>query len=185
MNETTTKTKATESKVPAGAETEILAMPVPFRPLAVSRMRVIRSSETDFGNVHGVVTPAGTPVEFLTRPEYWQLHANRLRIADTIEAHTDDGVYFARLLVRSVDGTGAAKTRATVALLEVHRFDVLEPDFTATTHKVEMKGPHLRWCVVRIADNKIISDGHDSADVAEAALRNVVRTPVKSRDAAA
>jgi hypothetical protein len=175
---------APESKAPAGAESEVLAMPVPFRPLAVARRSIIVASATNYGNLHGVITPAGTPWDHVLRADFWSLHANNMLVGDSVEVQTDDGRYVGRLLVRSVDGVGLNKTRVTVGQREFTTFDQLEPDYTATTHKVTFEGPHLRWCVRRLSENKIISDGHDSADIAASALKNLTRTPIKQREPA-
>jgi hypothetical protein len=70
-------------------EAEVTAPPKQLRPLAAPRLKIIRSSESDFGNLFGAVTPAGTDFEDVLRPDYWSLHAMKLRIGDTIEVHTE------------------------------------------------------------------------------------------------
>jgi hypothetical protein len=185
MNETTTKSKATESKAPAGAETEVIAMPVPFRPLQVNRLKLIRSSESDLGNLHAAVLPAGTPFEHALRPEVFGLVAHRLRIGDQIEVHVDDQTFFGRLLVRDVSGQGQVKTRASCARLELHHFDKVETDTAALTHQVRHAGPHLKWSIYRLADGKLIKDGFEERADAEKALASITRVPVKSREPAA
>jgi hypothetical protein len=107
-----------------------------------------------------------------------------LRIGDQIEVHVDDQTYFGRLLVREVSGTGQTLTRASVAQLELHRFDKLERDETALTHRVEHRGPHLKWSVIRIADGKVVKDGYEDKSGAETAMSSITRVPVKSRDPA-
>jgi hypothetical protein len=177
MNDVTTKPKA-ESKAPAAGPPEVAAAPapsVPFRPLQVNRLKLIRSSESDFGNVHAAVLPAGTDFSDALRSDFWALVAHRLRPADQIEIHVDTQVFYGRLLVRDVTGTGANKTRAVVSQLERHHFDQLERTDEAVTHEIRHQGPHLRWCVIRRSDGKIVSDGHDSKEVAESALRNITR----------
>jgi len=154
----------------AGAKPEL-------KPLAVARLKIIRSSESDVGNLFAAVTPSGTPFEHVLDPKFWSNLAGRLRIGDTIEVHTDDQLYFGRLLVRDVTGTGANRNRASVAQLELHKFGEVDRMATADaiTHRVEHKGPHLKFAVVQIADGKVVSDGHETAEAAEAKLRALVR----------
>jgi hypothetical protein len=173
MSQATKSTPETAPSAPEAAEPAVLQ--VPFRPLPTPRLKVLRSSESDFGNQFGAVTSTGTPFEHVLRPDFWSLHAMKLRVGDTIEIHTDDQTYFGRLLVRSVDGTGANKTRASVAQLELHHFDQLERNDAALTHKVEHRGPHLKWSVIRIADGKVVKDGYESKEGAEGALRALTR----------
>src|SRR5712671_1230540 len=106
MNQPAKSPATTDTKAPPALPPEAAAPPVPFRPLPMPRLKLIRSSESDFANSWGMVTTSGTPWAHVLRPDYLSLHANKLRVGDTIEVHTDDQVYFGRLLVRSVDGTG-------------------------------------------------------------------------------
>jgi hypothetical protein len=150
-------------------------VPKECKPLANGRLRVIRSSESDIANLWAAVTITGTKWDDVLTPEFWSLHAHRLRVGDTVEIHTDDQRYFGRVLVRQVSGAGGNKTRASVAQLELHEFDRLKPSDDIATHRVEHKGPHLKWCVVRIADGKIVAEGHDTRDAAESAMKAIVR----------
>jgi hypothetical protein len=158
---------------------------LPFRPLQVNRLKLIRSSESDFANLHGAVLPAGTSFEDALKPQFWGLVAQRLRIGDQIEVHVDDQTYFGRQLVRDVSGTGQTMTRASVVRLEFHRFDRVERDETALTHRVEHKGAHLKWSVIRIADGKVVRDGFETKPDAEAAMASITRVAIKTRDPAA
>jgi hypothetical protein len=148
-------------------------------PLEQRRLQLLRASESSgFGNVWAAVTPAGLPFEAVLVPNFWSNHASRLHVGDTIEVHTDDQTYFGRLLVRHLGGAAPGKTHteANVARLEYHEFDQVAPiEDAAATHRVEHRGPHLQHCVIRIRDQKIVSDGHSSKEAAEAALKALLR----------
>jgi hypothetical protein len=149
------------------------------QPLEQRRLKLLRSSESpDFGNLWAAVTPAGLPFEAVLEPRFWSNHATRLHIGDSIEIHTDDQSYFGRLLVRHLGGAAPGKTatEADVAQLEYHAFGQIAPvEDAAATHKVEHRGPHLQHCVVRLRDQKIVSDGHSTKEAAEAALKALLR----------
>jgi hypothetical protein len=190
MNAPAKSPAPTEPKTPPASTPEAIPVapieirPAPFKPLEAGRLRLVRSSECDICNLWAAVLPAGAPFENVLRPDYWSscLGAKPLRVADTIEVHVDDQTYFGRVLVRDVSGAGGTKTRASMALLELHRFDRVARNEEALTHRVEFRGPHLKHCVIQLKDGKVVSDGHADVASAEAALRAIVRTP--SREAA-
>ena len=149
------------------------------QPLEQRRLKLLRASESpDFGNLWAAVTPAGLPFEAVLVPSWWSNHATKLHVGDTIEVHTDDQCYFGRLLVRHLGGAapGKSHTEAAVARLELHEFDEVAPvEDAAATHRVEHRGPHLQFCVVRLRDGKLVSDGHANKEAAEASLKALLR----------
>jgi len=149
------------------------------QPLEQKRLRLLHASESpDFGNMWAAVTPAGLPFETVLVPSFWSNHATKLNVGDTIEVHTDDQSFFGRLLVRHLGGAapGKSHTEANVARLEFHEFDEVAPvEDAAATHRVEHRGPHLQFCVVRLRDGKLVSDGHANRETAEAALKALMR----------
>jgi hypothetical protein len=163
-------TKAAEAKAH-----EAIARPRQVKPLANSRLKVLRSSESDFGNQFGAVLETGTPLADMLDPAFWSLHANKMRVGDIVEIHIDDLSLFARVLVREVSGVSANKNRAVVAMLEKHEFSRLQPSEDVTTHQVQHLGPHRRWCVLRLSDQRAVSEGHETREIAEAAMRSLAR----------
>jgi hypothetical protein len=149
------------------------------QPLEQRRLKLLRASESpDFGNLWAAVTPAGLPFEAVLEARFWSNHASRMHVADTIEVHTDDQRYFGRLLIRHLGGAapGKSATEADVAQLEYYEFgQTASVEDAAATHRVEHRGPHLQNCVVRLRDQKIMSDGHSTREAAEAALKALLR----------
>jgi hypothetical protein len=182
MAATQTATKTAPPAPPAPIAEPDAPSPVrrPVRPLAEGRFKIIRSSETDYANLFGAVTPTGTPMADVQVSDFWAPHAWKMHVGDQIEIHTDDASYFARLLVRHVSGSGTNK-RAIVSLLEAHEFGEVRYVPTYATHKVEHRGPHLKFCVVRLSDGSVISQGHDNEGAAGAALANMMRREVTVR----
>jgi hypothetical protein len=144
------------------------------KPLEQRRIKLIRASESDMGNLWAAILPAGMPFSAVLSPGLWSNAAARLNVGDTIEIHCDDQSFFGRVLVRQLGGAAAGKlhTHAGVAKLEYHEFDQPTPSDNALSHKVEHKGPHLKWCVIRIADGKVVADSHASKDTAETAMKS-------------
>lgn len=83
--------------------------------------------------------------------------------------------------MRHVSGAATNK-RAVVALLEAHEFGELRHVPVYATHKIEHRGPHLKYCVVRVSDGRVVSQGHDTDGMAGQALANLMRVAPKSRD---
>jgi len=147
------------------------------KPLEQGRIKLIRASESDIGDVFAAILPAGTPFESALAPGYWSNGAARMHVGDQIEIRCDDQTYFGRVLVRNLSGAASGKqhTRADVARLEFHEFDRPSTEDSSPTHKIEHKGPHLKHCVVRLSDEKIVSDGHVTKEAAQAAMAGILR----------
>jgi hypothetical protein len=47
--------------------------PLPMRPLAKGRLKLICASACSYGNLHGAVLPAGTPFEHVFSEDFWRL----------------------------------------------------------------------------------------------------------------
>lgn len=102
----------------------------------------------------------------LLDPAYWAHVARELSAFDRIEARSETGEWFCELVVVS-----AGRNYAVVR--ELNYFDMagqapsespVEPK-----HMVMLRGPK-KFCVVRISDKAIISEGHPSRIDAETSL---------------
>jgi hypothetical protein len=148
-------------------------------PLVLKRFQTLNFSARDWGNTHGITVPAGTTLEDVLAPEYWALVAPSLRVGDWIRVLTDDSAWEALLTVRQVSGPGAGRqnNRALIAELEFWTFDEPLSDTATrpTTHRVEYKGTHLKWCVVRASDGEVVKEGCGTEDEARAAMQALLR----------
>jgi hypothetical protein len=143
----------------------------PVRPLAQQRLKMVVSSASDIQNMWAVVVPAGTAVETVLLPEFWSNIADRLRIGDFIDVHSDGRDLVARLYVREV-----SKTRASVALIGLTQFDAPIERFEAAVHRVKYAGPHAKWTVERISDGKVVRENIDTREDAQDALRSIEKS---------
>lgn len=108
--------------------------------------------------------PISVTIEEVMDPSYWAHVAAQMEPLDHIEVRADDGSWVAELIVRMCE-----KNYAHVVLKQLTKLDApTEAPQSSTKHKVEWKGPALRWSVIRLADSQIIHSGDKSRDFAYA-----------------
>ena len=104
--------------------------------------------------------------EDLLDPSYWAHVARELAPFDRIEARAETSEWFSELVVVS-----AGRNYAVVR--EISHFDMTgqsEPTSAVEPkHTVSWKGPK-KFCVVRLSDRAIISEGHTTRNEADTAL---------------
>lgn len=110
------------------------------------------------------------PEDFL-RPTFWAHVAKNLQPFDHIELRTDDGTYWAEFLVTSCE-----KTWAKVQLLREAKISVSVEAPIDPEYKAEWKGPHRKWCVLRIKDGSLVHEGLADRGAANQWLESYVRT---------
>lgn len=147
--------------------------PTEVKALPEGRLKLVLSSAADVGNGFAAVTPAGTPFDHVLAPEFWAHTAHKLHAGDEIAVHTDDGRYFGRVYVRHVSAPGAQRlnNRAIVAKLDYHEFDELKASAADKDYDVRWMGPHMKWCVVALADQRVLKEGCGTQDEARLWLR--------------
>lgn len=122
------------------------------------------------------VCEAGTLEEDLLRQEFWAHVASQLKPYTEITAHTDDGTWWARLLVLS-----AGRTWAKVKMLEfvpLTTSDVDQSEFFLEGHTIKYRGDHNKFAVVRIKDGAIVQEKFDSFTTAQAWLKEYLDKPL-------
>lgn len=101
-----------------------------------------------------VTAELGHTIEDVQQPDYWAHMAEQMKPYDHVEVRVDDGAWVAYLLV-----TACGKNWARVQLLS--KYDLVEDSNVPTSsakHKVEWKGPHFKFCVVRISDGEKVKE---------------------------
>jgi len=144
------------------------------RGLSENRLKLVLSSSADMGNGFAAVLPIGTPFEQVLEPSFWAHVAYKLRPGDTIEVHRDDMALYGKLYVRDVAAPGAQKlnNRAFVSVIEHKEFDALARDAKTKTHEVVHLGPHLKWCVRALKDQRVVKDNCGTAEEAASWMRS-------------
>lgn len=111
------------------------------------------------------------PQDFL-KPEFYAHVAKDMRPFDHVEVRTDDGLYWALLLVLTADKTWAK----VEPLIEKRLQPVNHEQAVDTGYVVEFKGPNRKWSVIRKMDKSAVSEGHADRPSAEAWLGQHLRT---------
>lgn len=123
--------------------------------------------------VHVATAEQGTAEEDLINPAYWAHVASKMRPWDRIEVRSDDGTFYAELLVLD-----SSRTWARVKLLKFLPLTSADVSQTQADDEYEIKfrGPVLRWSVVRRLDNAVIKEAMQNKDEAAAFLAQYQRT---------
>lgn len=105
-----------------------------------------------------VTVEPGITRETIESSAFWNHVARKLKPYDRIEVQCDDGTFFGEYLVLS---TGRAW--AKVHCLQFHKLtnsDVSETQAALNDqdYEVAWKGPHKKFCVVRVSDKEILKD---------------------------
>ena len=103
-----------------------------------------------------VTAPEGTGAEDVVRPAFWSHVARQMRSLDRIEVVAETGEFYLDLLVEKVDATGVF---VTVLNHVVRDAAPAEGDISIDGYRIEWKGPHHRFAVIRDADNTRLKDG--------------------------
>jgi hypothetical protein len=116
-----------------------------------------RISGFEYGNVVWAATlESGWTLDDALDPKFWSLHAQKLRRYDKIEVRTDDGAFYADLLVTQV-GSG-------FAFVHVLQYVQLDGAVTPTReqqedgYEIRDLGPIKAWCVIRKSDAVVIRE---------------------------
>jgi hypothetical protein len=133
--------------------------PAPIRKLHPLRFKAAEQARTTYS----IVPEDGTPYADLFKPVYWSHIASRLRPGDRIEVTAEDMSYVAELMVLAAE-------RQAASVVELRKNEIapqatLLPSVEAA-YRIEFKGPHLKWCVIRIADQHRIREQCDSRALA-------------------
>lgn len=133
-------------------------------------------------NIWHVDVEIGTTAEDLLNPAYWAHNARELRVLDRIEAHSEDGTWFAEYLVQD-----AGMNFAKVAMLRKCELAAVTPQGSTALligHVVEYGGKHAQFRVVREVDRKVLKDGLKTKADAFVWLDNYGRSIATSSQAA-
>jgi hypothetical protein len=153
----------------------------PVRPLQQNRLKLITGSATNFGNLHGATLPAGTPFHHALDSAMWGNVASELRANDQVQIHADDGTFYGLVYVRSVAGGGGVRASVAVSNILYVEFDDLPASASnVAVFRISYMGPHERWCVIRIADGKVMARQLDITEAAETQMKALERAQVKA-----
>lgn len=134
-------------------------------PLAVKKpvvaLNQTRLSEASFRRTEWCVTaPQGTIFEDILVTDYWRNVGQMLKPCDMIDVVTEDGAWYARLIVISSDRLWAKVTTILHVDLTAAKRDMPSTDFD--NHDIIWKGPMSKFAVIRKKDSAALKDGFTS-----------------------
>ncbi len=118
-------------------------------------------------NVFVVDLPMTVTLDEALQPSYWAHVAEQLTPLDEIKVRAEDGSFVAYLIV----GWCGRNYAHVVLDHKVVISSVKEAPTSSVQHRVEWKGAHLKYCVIRNSDSKILREGERTQDDASRWLR--------------
>ena len=119
-----------------------------------------------------VDVPVTITIEDTLEPSYWAHIAAQMEPLDNIEVRCEDGSWVAYLIVAFCE-----RNYAKVVLDRVIKLDTrADAPMTSIKHKVEWKGPVLRFAVIRLSDSQILHSGDKSKELAQAWMLEYEKT---------
>lgn len=132
-------------------------------PIEPMRMRLAEYERQDWV----ANAPENTDPEDLKDPAFWSHMASNFKPYDRIEVRADDGSWIAECRVLMCE-----RTWAKVAVLHVHKLSSVSSAKAPSKYRVEFKGPHRKWSVIRGSDGEYVKDGLNTKDDADTWLRD-------------
>jgi hypothetical protein len=129
-----------------------------------------RFQEAEFQTTTWVATvEQGTTMDQIQNPAFWSHISTSLRPYDKIQIRWDDGVAYAEFLVLSCD-------RSYAKVKELFHVELTTADVAMSendaSHKIDWKGPHRKFAIIRKADGAIIKEGFDNKKQAQVELES-------------
>lgn len=119
-----------------------------------------RFQSAEYARTYYVYTvEAKTPYEALFEPAYWAHICSEkgLRAYDVIEVRTDEGLYFAQLLVLQADRLSARV--AEIAYADLTKARASQATAASSGVRIRYAGPHHKWRIERVSDSAVIQHG--------------------------
>lgn len=139
--------------------------------LDVARMKPTDYEVTDFS----ITVPQEVGLDDVLEPEFFANVAPKLTPYSKIRVRTDDGTWYAELLVIAVGRVWARTVPLLFQQLTNNDVDITEAD-RSDKYRVMFRGPHLKWCVVHREDGSVLHEQHESKREAVNWLQEYSRT---------
>lgn len=123
--------------------------------------------EEEKQRVFVVDLPAAVTLDEAMEPSYWAHVAEQMQPFDEIKIRAEDGSFIAYLVVGWCERNFAHVVMDRKINLSVNK----EPPVSSVKHRIDWKGAHLKFCVIRNSDNKTLHEGERTKDEATRWLR--------------
>lgn len=150
--------------------------PVALKRAEIPAVHPLRMSQAEGykRNIWHLDVDVAVQPDDMVNPAYWAHVAQMLRPFDRIEAHAEDGSWFAEFLVRD-----AGVNWAKVALLRKNELEAVSPERRGVLlpgYAVKWAGNFAKWRIVRESDNKVLFDKIPTEGDAYTKLADFART---------
>ena len=146
-------------------ETQVAGVPRKQMPVLMpDRLKLAEAARRDW--VADV--EIGVSIEAILDSSYWSHAGPHLNAGDHIEARAEDGQWVAYLYVFYAERTFAHVVLDRVLKIKANEIQPQE----SIKHRVEWKGPHHKFGVIRVADAKMLQADFKTRDEAVIWLRN-------------
>ncbi len=137
----------------------------------VPQVNPVRFKQFEFVNTkYSLTVESNTTIEDVQTPEFWAHISQQLRPYDDIRIVTDDGSWYADVFVLVAARNWARVKVKYFAQLTTSDVDQSQAE-KIDTHRVEYKGPHRKWSVIRNQDDAYLKDGMQTQGEAAAWLK--------------
>ena len=133
-------------------------IPEKVAALSGGRMGLAEAERT----YHVATSVAGTPFKHALKPEYWANYGTQLRPFDIIEFRSEEGTYWAQLLVVDCGNNWAS----VEVLVQKNLTKIKEDKLNLFGCEVSYSGAVDQYRVVRESDKKVLSRGNRSMEAA-------------------
>lgn len=123
--------------------------------------------------VYAAIVPEEVTREHLRTPAFWKHVANKLKPTYRIEVINDNYDFFAEYLV--IDSGHNWAVVEELRFVELGQYKKVSQENEKKLYKIVQKGPHLKFCVIRLEDNEVIKDRMGKEE-AETFLKEYLKT---------
>ena len=115
-----------------------------------------------------IVAKPEQSIEDVMEPGAWATVSPKVRPWDRIDVIAEDGSYVAELFVVQVSKLWVRT--ALVNFTDLSKENRSEDDGSDDLHLVKWRGPSAKFCVMRKADNSVVSEKHESKEDASKSM---------------
>jgi len=109
-------------------------------------------------------------IEDVMKPDYFGHVARSLGVGDRVEVLSEDGSWYAELIVRAVGSVEVIMGQINHVVLS--KQDAAELTAKDSPYEIKWRGPNALFSVVRVSDGEVVRDKLPSKDAASLWLKN-------------
>lgn len=132
-----------------------------------SQKPVILDSREQMVRVYHYSVPAGQTLDTLQEPDYWSHVTRFMKPGYRIEALSEDGSWWANLIVRSV-----GRVEAVVSVLQYEALEEARDMAAGKEFNIRWGNPKTGFRIFRISSGEVVNEGFQTREAAEIWVKN-------------